>query len=1287
MRKPSVSSSPPLSWGDDPSASPAAPSEEPSPPHCMLKRHQSSTPGGGVDIILPSSSQSTSWTYRSLHSLRGKDLSTIYLRKCEAAAIRSSKRIVHRLERIDRHTTNIFDLSGIGPAASVPSFEVALECVALAHAIREVSIKATGATQHDVEALVHHVSMNPTVTSVDVSMNHLLDQHAATALCDLAQHKMTLQRVVYDGCGFAGSKSAAHLERLLEANKKKCQPMYPPAVVTPPAADSSVSPSSGAYDRVESLGIQQQRRAAYPQLPQSTSPLTSPATALFRQQSSNARHATFGAPSHHRHQATPPFAASSTSSTPVLPPIVLTRCSSSGTGSSTSLQHRSKPDQGGSSSRTATMLSLRTVAAQVQNELSTSVAGSEGNDHLALPLQFDRCILAPLRLALRWLTWQHTTESMAVLSIAIVVVWLPITTSLLVILLLIWFGKRPRDALMSATKDAAADGQYYMKNASSVVLSRPGGHHHHHVDPPAPPPQHVSLRNAFHEFMSPFQTAMYQQQQKQELSLSSPMRDATDDGPCHRRPLAALLVRLDGVRWRLHEASTSSTTSSGVVGGYDDGGGRLDEAIHLLLNPFEDSVSPIVDDVILRQKQNIGIGMRSAEADDKLVRQSAALCVRVQWLLVVAISVAFVTSVCGLLIVSSLASLASSLSSPSQTAAIAPLVVQLSSTIFLVGLFSLDVWWHTLVVYCVGLVLGEAPSSTTTSAQGITGTVAGVVTSVFAARASPGPSSPTPARASSNRLQLLHQQPQQLSGGRGRQQKQPPSSRSSSNGGNERTPSSALPRDEFLETVRASTRPQPLDERYVLPPNTPPPPPSLGTVGADDSGQFLLARPSHHHHHISSLNSSIHSPFSRSSQQNGAASSPMIPQGRLLLEAPTKVGSMTTSSSAKSDASLHNGDHRWLSTAMTASTVSCCIQSIEFQMRKRSSTAAAATVSSLRGRIPSSSSLPHLRSGGSQHHHQSPLMSPHRVESTMHTLRLRLLLWDTVPFYFTVCLRCDTDPPTSGQKLSGSVCLLWHKADADAGVPLSSHASALLQQKDVVAENGGAVLLRVSGLLLDSSATDLGGNESAAIDEIALRLASGSALTRSSKTLLWGYDDDGGATTTTDQTTTTSVLLEVPLTVQRQPSRTTRAGAADDDAIALSMERHQPLMDLLASMDVSICLEVTRERPSSLSPPSLTKRASSSLHRSKNAREPIIVELPTRPPSAVDVAGVQYWELEDEGALHQRRQHPQDVVVLANSSSAAASMATTSSSYDGFSILYQGHGQLKTPPPLRPQKK
>lgn len=135
----------------------------------------------------------------ALHALRGKDLKSIYLKKCEAARIAHSKRILRRLAELDElQGRGVFDLSGI--PASRPSFPLAVECIALAH-VTKVSASRTDASAKDIELVCHYVSMNPSVLSLDLSHNPNIGREGAMTIAVLLRLKTNLVTVDVSECG------------------------------------------------------------------------------------------------------------------------------------------------------------------------------------------------------------------------------------------------------------------------------------------------------------------------------------------------------------------------------------------------------------------------------------------------------------------------------------------------------------------------------------------------------------------------------------------------------------------------------------------------------------------------------------------------------------------------------------------------------------------------------------------------------------------------------------------------------------------------------------------------------------------------------------------------------------------------------------------------------------------------------------------------------------------------------------------------------------------------------
>lgn len=429
-------------------------------------------------------------TYHALHSLRGKDLATIYARKCEAARLHPSRRILHRLRRIDRHMTDIFDLSGIAPASSVSTFEIALECVAIAHAIREVSIRSTDATLREVELLVHYVSLNPSISVVDVSHNPRLDHHAARTLADLARHKPTLTSVVFDGCdgGFVNSNGAAALQRVLETN-------------------------SFGGPHAQGRGTANRRGGDW-----------------------NAGQPDDGRPAYDS------LVTASTNTSPAPPPIVFTRCSSETSMTSSSRWSRRRGFHGEGGAESAANASHHRVLGGEQDGGS-----ADGGRHHAERL--DRCLLWPMHRVLRYLTWEHPTMSVSALSVCLVAIWAPLTTSIVVVVLLILFGKRPQDELLRATtreEDIDVDRETSNGQRELSTLS--------------------AVRGIWMVLVSPFSA---------RLPPTPAMRMADSRGTTSCRPLLQLRLRVDDTRRRLRSDDRFVQAAA------------VRDAVDIVLNPFQ----------------------------------------------------------------------------------------------------------------------------------------------------------------------------------------------------------------------------------------------------------------------------------------------------------------------------------------------------------------------------------------------------------------------------------------------------------------------------------------------------------------------------------------------------------------------------------------------------------------------------------------------------------------------------------------------------------------------------
>jgi hypothetical protein len=786
--------------------------------------------------------------------------------------------------------TSTFDLSDIAPAASVSTFEIALECIALAHAIREVSIRSTDATLREVELVVHHVCMNPTVTVIDISRNHRLDHQAARALSDLANHKRNLTNVIFEDCGFVGSRSAATLLRLLERNRAALTPMYHDAT-SPHDEGGAVGTSAGAraWKRGGSLF---------------------PAAATPSQQAngSEANDGVYG--------VTTPTAlvAANPALPPFAPPITLTRCSSSGAGGENSSSTTSSlffpggDDSGGLGG-----------PGSHRDSLSPSPWLNMCACHAR---RLDHYVLRNVHRCLRIVTWVQPTMSAAVLAVCLVVIWLPFSTFLSTAVLLYIFGKRPRDELIAAAQEPSVSSP----DRSSVT----------------------AVRGLVLDLVSPYKGA-----------TNALKETSTEQTPY--MPLEQLQLRVDRLRRALRVASSQEDAQNAAIR----------EAVSLVLNPFHEFVAPILRTMASEQTQE-----RLNKHDGVLQTPPSTIPMSLSRTILLS-AVRKSTPIQAALLTTGALCLSLWWSGPVAW-------TQWICTVLLVAVFSFDLWWDPLIRHLArcAVVQGETPQ---------------------AAQLSPS--------------RLLRQGGQEAAFNDSFLRPLPSVHRSRSSSGGHGTPRRAeatgrsdIAFDEddpvasqLVEAVRASTRMQPLDHRYMMHVASAP---AMGFHDEDATGERIRHN------------------FATSPSRSSKLSSP-----HWVADAEGNVKRTIDDDAGATERWMHNSvtsrlqlepagrlhSPRALDPSMSSHMVSCNITRIVCHSRPHRTL--------ITGKLLGTGSMEDAR---------APRTPPAVSVASTHTLRLCLWLWGVIPFRSSVCLRCD--PPRLG---SEAVALLWHKSDSEAPVAVT----------------------------------------------------------------------------------------------------------------------------------------------------------------------------------------------------------------------------------------------------------
>lgn len=200
-------------------------------------------------------------------ALRGRNLETIFERRCAAARLTKDPEIVLRFRSIDRGETDAFDLSHI--RASHPCFAVAVECLSLAQGVQRVRMVGCELTDSDVELLTHHSTLCPSLIAVDVTDNEGIGSRGAVALLDLLNHRRQIVEVRFDRTSIPlplKQRLTSQSERNAKIAREQQQQQHSSLVVVEPATPRNVRneggfPSSSA-DLVDTPSTARQRSSA-----------------------------------------------------------------------------------------------------------------------------------------------------------------------------------------------------------------------------------------------------------------------------------------------------------------------------------------------------------------------------------------------------------------------------------------------------------------------------------------------------------------------------------------------------------------------------------------------------------------------------------------------------------------------------------------------------------------------------------------------------------------------------------------------------------------------------------------------------------------------------------------------------------------------------------------------------------------------------------------------------------------------------------------------------------------